>query len=66
MVAESVALACDLIEAEVATSPIIDVATLSPAASGRDAGERILAMLEDLGYVILDMADEGAAWELVL
>lgn len=65
-VTESIALACDLIESDVATSRVIAVACLSPDETWRDAGARILEMLESLGAEAPQVGDESTAWPIVL
>ena len=56
-VTESIALACDLIRADVATSPVVAVACLSPDETWRDAGARILEMLESLEAEVPQVED---------
>jgi hypothetical protein len=65
-VTESIALACDLIGADVATPPVIAVACLSHDETWRDAGARILEMLEGLGAEVSQVEDESTAWPIVL
>jgi hypothetical protein len=65
-VPESVAIACDLVAAGSATGPVVAVAALSPAATWRDSGDQVLAMLESLGLAIPEIDDETAAWPLIL
>ena len=65
-VTESIALACDLIRADVATSPVVAVACLSPDETWRDAGARILEMLESLEAEVPQVEDESTAWPIVL
>jgi hypothetical protein len=65
-VTESIALACDLIGANVATSPVVAVACLSPDETWRDAGARILEMLERLEAEVPQLQDASRAWPIVL
>jgi hypothetical protein len=65
-VAESIALACDLIGADVATPPVVAVACLSADEAWRDAGGRILEMLESLGAEVPRVEDDSIAWPIVL
>jgi hypothetical protein len=65
-VTESIALACDLIGADVATPPVVAVAGLSLDETWRDAGARILKMLEGLGAEVPQVEDESTAWPVVL
>jgi hypothetical protein len=60
------ALACDLIGADVATPPVVAVACLSPDETWRDAAAPILEMLESLGADVPQDADESTAWPIVL
>ena len=65
-VTESIALACDLIGADVATPAVVAVACLSPDETWRDAGAPILEMLEGLGARVPQGEDESTAWPIVL
>jgi hypothetical protein len=65
-VTESIALACDLIGANVATPSVVAVACLSPDETWRDAGDRILEMLESLEVEVPQVEDESGAWPIVL
>jgi hypothetical protein len=65
-ITESIALACDLIVADVATPPVVAVASLAPDETWRDAGARILEMLESLGAAVPQVEDETTAWPIVL
>ena len=65
-VTESIALACDLIGANVATSPVVAVACLSPGETWREAGARILEMFESLEAEVPQVEDETRTWPIVL
>jgi hypothetical protein len=65
-VAESIALACDQICADVATPPVVAVASVSAYEARRDAGARILEMLESLGAEVPRVEDDSIAWPIVL
>jgi hypothetical protein len=65
-VTESIALACDLIGADVATPPVVAVASLSPDEAWRDAGAQILEMIESLGAEVPRVEDDSMTWPIVL
>jgi hypothetical protein len=65
-VTESIALACDLIGADVAPPPVVAVACLSSDDTWRDAGAAILEMLASFGPEVPEVEDESAAWAVVL
>lgn len=62
----AIELACDLIAAGLAPEAVVDVATLSPNETWREAGPVVLAMLATLGIPLPDPSDEAAEWELLL
>lgn len=65
-VPESIALACDLIEADVAPPPVVAVASLSADDTWREAGATIVEMLAIFGPEVSEVQDEPAAWPIVL
>jgi hypothetical protein len=65
-VTESTALACDLIGANVGAPTVVAVVCLSPDKNWRDAGTRILEMLESLGAEVSQVEDESTARPIVL
>lgn len=64
-VTESIALACDLIGADVAPRQVV-WACLSPDEIWRDPGAPILEMFASLGAEVPQAEDESAAWPVVL
>jgi hypothetical protein len=65
-ITESIALACDLIAADVGPPPVVAVASLAPDETWRDAGARILEMLASLGAAVPEVEDEATVWPIVL
>jgi len=65
-VTESIALAGDLIEANIATPSVVAVACLSPDETWRDADARILEMVESLEPEVGQVEDESRAWPILL
>jgi hypothetical protein len=65
-VAEAVALACDLVVADVVTKAVLEVAALNEKETWRDSRESVLEMLEELRYALAKIDDEAAAWPVLL